>query len=334
MAKPKVSILWLNYNSMHVIDVIKESLNMLMCIEYPNYELILVDNGSTDGSSEVIKKHVKSYKGVRNPSRICIINLSRNFGFTGGVNVAYKARDLTSKYVAIVNNDAIPRRDYLGSLVSFMESREDVGAVQGIVLKLGSHQEVDSAGMFIDESIRVYMPFVGRPASTIRKPLYVSYVEGTMPLYRVDAIIHSLRSSDIMYITPGFMYFLEDVFLSLMLWNYGYKCVLLPIITGEHYRKAALSRFAKRIAFPYYSLRNRIALLEMTNSKVKSLVILSLMRRMVISRGGQQSRKDILRAVVDGISLGKYLRKKYGVIDLRKVPLLRTSIKRCVTLRL
>lgn len=326
--EPKVSVFWINYNSIHVIDIIKKSLSALLRLEYPNYELIIVDNGSTDGSLRVIEKHIKSYKKKNeNPSRTHVLKLNKNLGFAGGANFAYRAKDPTSEYVAIVNNDAIPRKDYLKKLVSFMESHENVGAVQGLILRLGSDGKIDSAGMFIDEFVKVHAPFIGKPAGIFRKPFHVSFVEGTMPLYRVDAIVHSLKSDNIMYITAGFLYFLEDAFLSLMMWNHGYECVVLPLITGEHYRKATLKKFAEQVGLQYYSLRNRIALLEMTNSRKKQLVFLNVLRRLFISRASYHVRKNMLRALVDGIYLGKILREKYGVLNLGKVPVLRCSTK-------
>ncbi|MEM2507701.1 MAG: glycosyltransferase family 2 protein [Candidatus Bathyarchaeia archaeon] len=330
---PMVSVFWVNYNSMHVIDIIKESLNALMSLDYPYYELVIVDNGSTDGSREVVKEHVKKLQKNMNASRVCIIKLDRNSGFAGGANIAYRNRDLASKYVTIVNNDAIPCNDYLKKLVPFMESHEDVGAVQGIVLKRGSDQKVDSAGLFVDEFINTYAPFIDKSASMFSIPFHVSYIEGTMPLYRVDAIVRSLKNNDTIYVTAGFMYFLEDVFLSLMLWNSGYRCVVLPVIVGEHYRKATLNKFARHVGLSYYSFRNRIALLEMTNNKRKRMVFLSLITRLALSRRSYRMRKELLRAMVDGICLGKYLKEKYGVIDLEKVPLIRTSIRRYITLR-
>jgi len=52
---PPVSILWLNYNSFPFINIVLESLQGIQNLDYPNYELIIVDNGSTDGSLKIIK---------------------------------------------------------------------------------------------------------------------------------------------------------------------------------------------------------------------------------------------------------------------------------------
>jgi glycosyltransferase involved in cell wall biosynthesis len=53
---PKVSIIWLNYNSWSNIDIVKFSLESCLNLDYPNYEVIVVDNGSTDGSFETVKE--------------------------------------------------------------------------------------------------------------------------------------------------------------------------------------------------------------------------------------------------------------------------------------
>lgn len=52
MGLPKASIIWLNFNSMGIIDIVLESLTAVSELDYPSdkYELIVVDNGSTDVS--------------------------------------------------------------------------------------------------------------------------------------------------------------------------------------------------------------------------------------------------------------------------------------------
>ena len=319
-----VSVFWVNYNSMHIINIIRKSLDVLLQLDLPQYELIIVDNGSTDGSIRVIEEHVK---GAMNQVNVKLVKLKRNMGFTGGVNAAYRARDRRSKYVAIVNNDAIPRRDYLKKLVEFLEEHKDVGAVQGKILKIGEPSVIDSAASFINEALNVFSPFKNKLVNTFSKPLYVSYVEGTMPVYKVDAIKHVLKDDNIMYITEGFTYYLEDVFLSLMLWSHGYKCMALPIITGEHYRMATVQKFHQSVNVFYYGSRNRVALLYMTNSRYKKGIVLKYLSGVATSKGNLTKRRIILRALIDGIKLGKELKERYGVIDLYKAPLMKMSLK-------
>lgn len=59
MASPLVSILWLNYNSAPFIGTPLESLKRIQDLEYPNFELIVVDNGSTDECFKTLAKTLK-----------------------------------------------------------------------------------------------------------------------------------------------------------------------------------------------------------------------------------------------------------------------------------
>jgi len=58
MTWPKTSIIWLNHNSSRIMPIVLESLESIVNLDYPSdrYELIVVDNGSTDGSFEKIKE--------------------------------------------------------------------------------------------------------------------------------------------------------------------------------------------------------------------------------------------------------------------------------------
>jgi hypothetical protein len=77
----------------------------------------------------------------------------------------------------------------------------------------------------------------------------------------------------------------------------------------------------------YYLLRNRIALLYMTNSAGKFGFITQNLRKLVVSNRTLAQRKAILIALIHGIELGMQLKRKYGKINFYAAPFTRASIK-------
>jgi len=122
---PKVSIIILNWNGWE--DTI-ECLESLYKITYPNYEVIVVDNGSTNDSLKQIKK-------VINKNNTRIIENKENLGFAEGNNVAMREvmKVGKSKYVLLLNNDTVVDKEFLSELVKTGESDEKVGIVGSIL---------------------------------------------------------------------------------------------------------------------------------------------------------------------------------------------------------
>ena len=115
-SNPRIAIIILNWNGKE--DTI-ECLESLKHITYPNYEILLVDNGSTDGSVECFRSR---YPGIE------IIENGENLGFAEGNNVGIRrAMDEGADYVLLLNNDTVVDLEFLGELVKVAESDPKIG---------------------------------------------------------------------------------------------------------------------------------------------------------------------------------------------------------------
>jgi len=313
MAFPKASILWVNYNSMNFINIVIDSLKEIANLDYPNYEVIVVDNGSTDGSFAVIRE-------LAERNNFKLIRLSKNLGFTGGNNAGFRARDKDSKYVVLINNDAIPFQNSLGELVELMENEEDVGGAQGIILDFNGL--IDRAGMMMDEVLASHPLFRGRSPRDINKPLAITYPSGAFAVYRVKAVLDVWHGKEKLFFDFGFGYF-DDNVLGLQLWNYGWKCKFYPVISGKHRQSASFGKSSPLRA--YLSLRNALLLGFMVNSRYKGLIPAFALRDSM-----PRAFRPISRAISDFLRLRPLLEDCR--LDLYKAPVIRLSLEDLIKL--
>ena len=325
MASPKVSIIWLNYNSSKTINIVLKSLESIANTEYPQdrYELIVVDNGSNDGSFEKIKDFLEKNVGFKRK----VIKLEHNLGFTGGNNIGFKARDKDSKYVLLLNNDAVLFQDGLKTLVEHAENYTDVAGLQGVVLKYGT-SFIDIAGGFIDELLGSYGLGSGYEYPWIlSKPLQITYADGSCALYKVESLMKCLGNK--LFIDEFFGYY-DDTVLGLMMWNCGYESIMIPEPVASHARGLTFGK--KRGSTSHYlGVRNRIALSLITNSRYRRLILLFAFRNSaytIIKMGFKREAHIEARGIYDGFKLGKRLREKEFFIDLHKALLIEIPFER------
>ncbi|MEM1546867.1 MAG: glycosyltransferase [Candidatus Methanomethylicia archaeon] len=324
---PKVSILWLNYNSLSFIDIVLESLQAVNELDYPNYELIVVDNASTDGSHKVIKNFIGKISHAK------FIRLERNLGFTGGNNVAYRLRDPESNYVVLLNNDAIPHQNILKEIIEIMENNISLGACQGVILRYGNHL-IDSAGNYICEMLGCYSLFSGKHYGIMKKPLYITYADGSLSIYRIEALKRATKSSSKIFEDYTFAYF-DDLILGLKLWNSNYKIASFPFIAGYHQRSTSFKKY-KPLQF-YLSFRGRVALNTISNSRYKNLIdlmftksvffnVLSSGYRKIAAKNREEAQRVAINAYLSGKKIGQILKRKGENIDLYKAPIIKVDI--------
>lgn len=121
----KASVIVVNYNGKRFL---KDCFDSLLNQSYTNFEIIFVDNNSQDGSVDLIRRDYSSDK-------IRIVISDKNLGFAGGNNLGYK--HCTGEYIVLLNNDTVVDRDWLKQLIACLESDEQAGMAQSLVLTEG-----------------------------------------------------------------------------------------------------------------------------------------------------------------------------------------------------
>jgi len=308
MGDPKVSILWLNYNSSSFMELAAESLRGVEDLDYPNYELIVVDNCSSDGSFKAVTDILAKMR-----CRARMIRLAKNLGFTGGNNIAYRARYPNSEYVALLNNDAVPYRDSLRDLVEYMEGDERVAAAQGVILN-NDGTVIDTAGNFISETLGSLPLLRGSNPKSLTKEFDISYADGCYSIYRIAAVRNAVRSDDRLFDDDMFAYY-DDSILGLKLWHSGFKTRTVPVIAARHERSSSFK--GNRALRTYLGTRGQVVLNEISNSRYKNLIRMSHVKRAL--------RTEARRALRDGIRIGVTKRKLGERIDIYRAPVVRVD---------
>lgn len=113
---PKVSVIVLNWNGYK--DTI-ECVESLKKVTYPKCDILIVDNGSTNASEEILRRKFPE---------LTLIQTGSNLGFTGGCNAGIReALRRGADYIILLNNDTVVDPDFAGELVKVAESDKKIG---------------------------------------------------------------------------------------------------------------------------------------------------------------------------------------------------------------
>jgi GT2 family glycosyltransferase len=127
-----VSIIILTYNNLHLTEQCINSI--VKFTSYPNYELVIVDNASNDGTVDYLKKLVAEKNNVK-----VIFNTDNN-GFAGANNQGIK--ESSGKYIILLNNDTIVSPNWLGKLITYLNSNDEFGMVGPVTNCIGNEAMV------------------------------------------------------------------------------------------------------------------------------------------------------------------------------------------------
>jgi GT2 family glycosyltransferase len=176
MTLPRVAVIVLNWNGGQ--DTL-DCLASLRQMDYPCFDVLVVDNSSTDGSIEAIRESFPE---------VSLIETGANLGFTGGNNVGMRhALDRGADYVLLLNNDTEVAVDLLACLVDAVEAEPGVGVAGPLIYYYDQPEIVWSAGGAVDRRRgQTRMVGLGEPDSGQygSMPREVDFVSGCALLAR------------------------------------------------------------------------------------------------------------------------------------------------------
>jgi hypothetical protein len=225
-------------------------LESLHAVEYENWEIIVVDNDSADGSVEAIRQDY----------RVVVIETGANLGFTGGNNVGITvALEKKAEFVLLLNNDTIVAPDILSVLVAASESHPDGGVFGAKIYYLdhtkrlwyaGAHWRATWAGF---EHVGQGRIDNGIDFEEIQDTAYAS---GCAMFLRASAI------RKIGMLDPRFFLLFEEVEWCSRAMKAGFRCLLVPSAKVWHRVSAS---FGDRTGplYEYFWIRNRLLWAEL-----------------------------------------------------------------------
>jgi GT2 family glycosyltransferase len=210
-----ISVVVVNYNGKHFLEACLSSLEKQT---FRDFEVILVDNGSSDGSLEYVREHFPTVR---------VIALSENLGFCGGNNVGIRAAQ--GKYIALLNNDAEVHPCWLEELKNALDNHSDVGFCASKMFLRDQPGIIDAAGgIFYSCGVGAQRGYRERENGRFGKAEYVFSACAGAVIYRRSML------DDIGLFDEDFFAHGEEVDLSFRAQLRGYKCLFVPLAVVYH----------------------------------------------------------------------------------------------------
>lgn len=258
--EPKVCMIILNWNG---FEVTVDCLNSILGIDYSNYKIVLVDNGSIDGS-------VTKLNGLYNNGVIDILPLNENHGFTGGNNIGieYAKNKYNPDYFLLINNDTTVEKPFLKEMVQAAESSVNCYAVVPKIFYFGNKNIIWNAGGKTNRLTGIVDEYgKNQPdGEQYNSKKEVSFMSGCCALIKSEAI------KNIGVLDDRFFAYSEDTDYSIRILNSKHTIVYAP--KAVIYHKVSFSSESnngKWFTF-YLATRNIILLQKKHLSKAKMLL--------------------------------------------------------------
>ena len=219
-----IKVLILNWNGK---DLLKSCLDSVIAIDYSNFSVMVIDNGSSDGSLDII---TDNYPGVE------ILSLDKNYGFSGGYNRYLKQlKDESSEFIMLLNNDTVVDSAILNSFIHAKEQFGDNQIYGGKIYYQDNPEVIWYAGGKVNLKWG-YISHRGirkQDSPEFSNPMKTDYVTGCC-LFTSNKVINKLNGFDEQFDMYG-----EDVDLCLRAIKIGIQCYYWPKAKLWHHVSAS-----------------------------------------------------------------------------------------------
>jgi len=222
---PHIKILILNWNGKNLL---KPCLDSVTAIDYPNYSIMVIDNGSVDDSVKMVNENFPEVE---------ILKLKNNYGFAGGYNRCFaQLRDEYSELILLLNNDTEVDPDILNSFIQAKEKYGDNNLYGGKIFYQKNPEVIWYAGGNVNlKYLKISHRGIRQTDSVgYSKPMQTDYITGCCQFSSME-IINQLNGYDEIFDMYG-----EDVDLCLRAKAEGINCYYCPDAKLWHHVSASL----------------------------------------------------------------------------------------------
>lgn len=205
----EVSVVIPNYNGIAYIDNCIKALQAQT--KAPAFDIIVVDNNSTDGSRELV---LERYKNVR------LIPLDDNYGFCKAVNVGIKASK--TPYVILLNNDTQVQEGFVSALYESISQKNNIFSVSSMMIQAKNPALIDDAGDYYCALGWAFARGKDKPVKEYEKPCEITAACGGAAIYRKQVF------ETIGYFDEVHFAYLEDIDVGYRARLHGYQNVYEP----------------------------------------------------------------------------------------------------------
>ena len=226
-----ISIVLLNWNGKRFLA---DCIQSIRAQTYSEYDLIIIDDNSRDGSQEFLQHAVHDARVILN---------TENIGYCGGANCGI--RETCGEYVLLMNPDILLEPDFLTGLLEGIRHDEHIGIATGKLLRFDRHT-LDSTGQFLRRNLTPLERGYGEPdAGRYEQPEYVFSACGALVMYR-RAMLEQITLDDQVF-DEGYFAYYEDLDVGWRAQIQGWKTFYVPSAVAYHYRGGGLAASTRKL---------------------------------------------------------------------------------------